>query len=188
MLIVFRADRALVASGPLMALTLHRVFRAMHPDVSQSIDIGQHYALVGLCLGALIPLMPEEWLDSVRKAHTWRRSAGAILWVLVAFTTPALLALFLSPKGLLGFVTGLGLSGFFGALKSTTKPVVLALAGGLGTLSVAEYGWLEDVNNLPREDKIHWFLVSAVVLAMIAALFLLLSREIGKSKPVRVSA
>jgi len=176
-LILLSSDKALVSAGPILALALHRVFREVHPDVAEAIDVGQHYALIGLALGALVPLLPEEWLERVRSAAVWRAALGSGLWTALGLTAPVLLALFLAPKGLLGFVTGLGFSGFFGAMRAQTKPVVLAFATGIGTLAVVEYGWIENLDAFTRDQKIHWFIWCAVGLLVFSGLIGLLGRQ-----------
>ncbi|HWD40358.1 MAG TPA: hypothetical protein VG944_16030 [Fimbriimonas sp.] len=185
LLVALKSDRALITAGPLLALALHRVFREMHPEVARSLDIGQHYTLIGLAIGALIPLLPEEWLERLKGVGDVRAAASSALWVLIALATPALIGLFLAPKGLLGFVTGLAFSGFFGAMRLNTKPLVLGFSCGIGTLAILEYRWLGDVTSMTRDDKIHWFLYSAIGLCVIAAVLGLLGRS---SRPAALAS
>ena len=190
-LIAWSSDKALLSAGPLMALALHRVFRELHPGIASSIDIGEHYALVGFCVGLLIPLLPGEWLDRIRRdlgeaskkitdlKLLLRISSGVLLWQILLVAGPALLALFLAPKGLLGFVTGLGFCGLISLFNAKSSVISLVAAAALGAASVLEYGWVEDLDDLTRSDKIHWLEYGATGLAVVGLLLYFLGR-IGK--------
>lgn len=180
-LISLNADRALVSVGPLLAVVLTQTFKAIHPDAARSVDVGQHYVLIGLVLGALLPLIPEEWLERVKPPGEWRRTAAVALWVAILCASPLLIGIYLAPRGLMGFVAGLGFSGFFGSLRSPVALTVPALSAGLGCLTIKTYGWMGDLANLPRNDKIHWIEVGAFCLIVAAAVFTALG--MGQRRP-----
>gem|GEM_PF-6121467 len=190
-LIVWGSDKALLSAGPLMALALHRVFRELHPGIADAIDIGEHYALVGFCVGALLPLLPQEWIARARPepekpagtAVEARVSAGALVWQLLLLGAPALLALFLAPKGLLGFVTGLGFCGLISLFKGRGRIEGLAVAAGIGAVAVVEYGWVQNLDELTRTDKIHWFEYCAAGLAAVALILYFLGRTGTSAAP-----
>jgi hypothetical protein len=107
--------------GPLFGLVLFRVLREAHPDVSRALDIGQHYTMLGVVLGAVLPLMPSDWL----KREAWRGALGAFLWGVLLFALPVILVL--------GWPTG---------IPDLTRDDKLKLFVGIGAALVVVAGLL----------------------------------------------
>lgn len=187
LLILWNSDKPILSAGPLLALALHRVFRELHPGISAAIDIDEHYALIGFSVGVLIPLLPGEWLERAKGVAASRTASGLLLWEILGLATPALLALFLAPKGLLGFVTGLGFCGLLALFKGRGSLTALIVAAGLGAVSVIEYGWVEGLSQMTRSDKIHWFEYCSAGLALAAVLLYFLGRGTLLARKVQVS-
>ncbi|AIE84483.1 hypothetical protein [Fimbriimonas ginsengisoli] len=164
--------RAFLTVGPLVGLVLYRLLREQHPDLSRALDIGQHYAMLGVALGAVVPLLPSDWLSR----RGWRGAAGAFLWSVLALGFPALVVVMLGGKGAVGFVAGLGLSGLCQALRRERSLMPLAVAAGLSATTVALLGWLRDSADLSRDEKVHLFAYTGGGLVVIAALLALVSR------------
>jgi hypothetical protein len=183
-LVALDTDRAIASSGPLLAIVLTQAFRAIHPDAARSIEVGQHYVLIGLVLGALVPLLPEQWLDRVKPPEGWRRSLAVAVWITTLAAVPLLVGIYLAPKGLLGFVAGLGLSGFFGGLRSPVTLTVPALSAGLCCLTFQTYSWMGDLTDLPRDDKVHW--IEYGTIGLLVATVALIALGAGKKESVKM--
>jgi hypothetical protein len=169
LLIALRRDRPILSATLLLGLSLNRALRFEHSTIGESLDLGQFYVLIAFLMGVFLPLLPGEWIKTNRLVKAWAASGSTAIWGVICLSAPALLALFLAPKGLLGFVSGLGLSGMVGALDSEPDLSALALAGATGGIAILGYGAVEKLGDLTRDEKIHWFLISAVALFATAA-------------------
>ena len=175
-LAVLEADRAIVTVGPMIAVVLTQLFRQIHPNAVRSVDVGQHYILIGLAIGALLPLLPYEWLFERAELKAAKKAAGNLIWAALLCAAPLLIGIYLAPKGLVGFVAGLGLAGLFaGARKSPILVTTLSL--GVACLSILEYSWMSDLTGLERPEKIRLFLYAGFALACIAAVLAALSMQ-----------
>lgn len=153
MMLLIGNRRALMTMGPVLALVMFRVFRELHPEAYHAVDIGQHYAIIGLLLGATLPLLPIEWSRLLRPGSGG--SAGAaFLWVVLLLGILPAAAVLLGPKGLLGFVAGLGIGSVIEGLKGTNSLHVLSLSAGLAGAGALIYGWLGDYLEKTREAKL----------------------------------
>jgi hypothetical protein len=164
--------RAVLTLGPLLTLVLYRLLREEHPDLSRALDIGQHYAMLGIVLGAVLPLLPSDWL----RRGGLKAALGAFLWGLLALGIPALLTVMLGSKGAVGFVVGLGLSGLCQVLRGDRSLQPLAIAAGFSTITILLMGWLRDAIELSRDEKVRIFAYAGGGLLLMAALLALLSR------------
>ena len=114
---VLGEKRGLITCGPLFGLVLYRLFREAHVDASRALDLGQHYALMGFAIGAVLPALPERWW-ATKPSNAILQGVGGLLWTAVWAGAPFLAALLLGPKGVVGFVAGVG----FCTLFSVTGP------------------------------------------------------------------
>jgi hypothetical protein len=176
--LVLGEKRALTSTGPLVGLVLYRVFREAHVEASRALDLGQHYALIGLLLGALLPLLPERWW-ATKPSQPSLQSLGGFLWTLVWMAFPPVVAILLGAKGVVGFVAGLGMCAVFSGTLAESTQLPLAVAAGAGGLAILTYGWLDTLSSLSRDDKVQWVLKGAVPLAVAVSLIAL----IGYRKP-----
>lgn len=145
--------RALLTIGPLAGLVMYRVFREVHVDATRALDIGQHYALIGLTLGALAPLMPVEWLRSRGELTGLRIPSSSVLWVLLLGLIPVAVAMVLGPKGVVGFVAGLGFASLLEAVRLGPSLQSLSLGLGLSAATTFAFQFLGDNTTLTREEK-----------------------------------
>jgi hypothetical protein len=173
-LLLMRNPRALLSLGPLVALVFYRLFREAHTDASRALDIGQHYALLGIALGLVLPLLPTEW------ARERVSAAGTALWTLLLVALPVSAAIVLGPKGLVGLLAGLGFASVFEGLKGTHSLAPLALAGGLASLTTLTYGWMSGLLDLTRNEKMAAFYWMGPGIALAALLIAWLSRDAGE--------
>jgi len=167
-------SRALLVLGPLLGLVLYRVLREAHPDVSRALDIGQHYALIGISLGVVVPIAMADWLR--RANHPWKGSAGTFLLALLGIGIPGILILILGDKGIVGFVVGLGLTGMMQALRGESRALTLSLAGGLAGITILVSEWATGLDELERAGKVRVFEEAFVALVLIVALVAWLGR------------
>lgn len=169
--------KGLLTLGALSGLVMYRLLREAHPDASRALDIGQHYALIGLALGFLLPLLPTDWLGTGRKSD----AAGAFLWGLLALGVPVLVLLVFGGVGAVGFIAGLGLSGLVQALRGRAEILPLPLGMGMAGITLQLSGWIETVTGLTRDEKLRTLGIAAVGIVVIAGLLMAVS---GKQKEV----
>ena len=176
--LVLGERRALASCGPLLGLVIYRVFREAHLDAWKALDLGQHYALIGLAIGAALPLLPERWW-ATKPANPWLQSAGGVLWTVLWVGAPFLAALLLGPKGVVGFVVGVGFSSLFSATGAAPTLLPLAAAAAAGGVATLTYGWLQALTDLTRDEKLHWVLIAVIPLVLVGLILTL----IGFKKP-----
>jgi hypothetical protein len=163
--------RALLCLGPLASIVLLHLFTALHPDLSRSFDIGQNYALMGVLLGALTPILAGEWLrsEAVSGKRAW---VAAVLWILLLAAAPLPVSIAFSEKGILGYLVGLGLAPVLEAARKRSLDT-LYISIGLGASMVLLYNWVHPYADLGRDAKIHALIwvVSAMAVAIAGVLF-----------------
>ena len=71
----------ILALGPLAGLVQFRLLSQMQPSSSHALDLGQHYALLCFTMGAVLPLIPLDWLNR----QGVRAAAGSVLWAVLLF-------------------------------------------------------------------------------------------------------
>ena len=172
--------RALLSLGPLAGLVMYRVFREVHVDATRALDIGQHYALIGLTLGAIMPLMPVEWLRSRAELHGIRVPTSSVLWLMMLAAAPVGTALVLGPKGVVGFVAGLGFASLLEAVRGSKvlgEGTLHSLSLGLGLSATTTFAFrfLGDNATLSRDEKVAILLPLAIIVALIAAVLVVVS-------------
>ena len=173
-------SRAMLTLGPLVALVVYRVFRELHTDASRALDIGQHYALVGLAIGLALPLLALEWQRS--RPRTLPTAIASALWISIYKMTIYASAVVLAAKGYVGVLAGLGYAPMAEGLRASKDVAALSLSTGLGVAMVVGYGWLTDKVDLARDEKVRAMVWVAVGIAVAMALITWLSR--GKAEAV----
>lgn len=178
--------RAALALGPFVGLVLYRVLREAGTGATRALDIAQHYTLLALTLGLILPLMPLDWLRG-REGRT-AGAAGALLWGVAALAVAPLVVASLGMRGGIGFVVGLVASGLVQALRggerredvvSPSSLGALAVGAGLAGATILSLAWLGDEATLSRDQKIRLFAYAGAGIAVIAAILAML----GRTKP-----
>lgn len=159
---------ALPTLAPLAALVIYRLFRESHPAQTLSFDINQHYAMLGVLAGALLPLLAQEWLDGTGVAPNARRWIAGCLWILSIGFIPPVAAVLLGGKGLIGLMVGLGIGPVAAALGKGRSLVTMSVAIGLASVIVAAYPWLEPLLDLTRQEKLSVLAVLGGALTVLA--------------------
>lgn len=171
-LLMLGNTRALLSTGPLIGLTFYRVLRESHPDAVRALDIGQHYAVIGVAFGAATALLPAEWMTR-RSSDSMTSVAGRLLWCFVLGLIPVAMAVVLGAKGMVGFVAGLGFAALIEGLRGGLNLMPILFAGALSAIVAVSYGWLTNLLDLTRESKqtaFYWMAGVALVVGVLIAL------------------
>ncbi len=176
-----RNGRALLSMGPLLGLVLYRIFRELFADTGRALDIGQHYGLIGLLVGAAMPILAWEWWQASKDQENAKRSICYGLWAVLLVGFPVLITMMLSSKGYVGWIAGLGLSGVILGLKGERSSTPLAFSLGVASLSAVCYKPLQDYINLTREQKVVTLGWSFGIFIVLAALIWFLSMRNSES-------
>jgi hypothetical protein len=174
--------RALLTLGPLAALTFFRVFRETHTEAPRALDLAQHYAMIGLVLGATLPVMAQEWLRAVSKRGGFLTLVAGGLWIAVLIVGPVAAAVLLGAKGAVGYVFGLGIAALIEAVRGERSAHAYTLGMGLSAAMTATFGVLLPHLDLARDEKLvrlAWLGGGVLVLALAIAV---LSGEFKRSK------
>lgn len=161
-----------LAIGPLFGLVLYRFLKQVDFDSTKALDIGQHYALLGVILGAAIPLLPANWNYN----SSLKNGLGAFLWAILVLSSPIFIAVMLGEKGSVGFVGGLGLAGLCQALRGERSLLPLSIAPGLASVTILCLNWFNDWADLARDEKVKIFTIGGVALVVIAIALGLIAR------------
>ncbi len=174
--------RSLLTMAPLAMLVVYRLFRELHTDASRALDIGQHYALIGIVLGVALLVLAAEWRAS-RSAGSTSTVWASLLWLPMFLAVPFVSAVVLAAKGFIGVLAGLGFGPFIQALKGAARLDGFSLQLGVGAAMAGGYGWLSDKTDLAREEKIKSMLWVAALLVALAIAVALLSKERAEESP-----
>lgn len=174
-LMIMGNPRALLSTGPLLGLVFYRVLREAHPEATRALDIGQHYAVIGIAVGMVFALLPTEWLAK-RSESAMRFGIGRVLWALTVGLIPVAMAVVLGAKGMVGFVAGLGFAALVEGLRNGTNLLPLLMTSGIAALVATSYGWLANLLDMTRETKQTAFYWMAGVGAILAILIAMVSK------------
>lgn len=173
------SQRAMLAAAPLVALALFRVFRQLHPETIRALDLGQHYAIIGIVAGLLLVLGPIEWVRS-REAERGVRTglAAALLGagVMIALAGGVVL---LGAKGAGGLIVGFGIAALVARLQGGKGLAAAAWGVSLALLVTLSYAPLQAVIDLTRDEKLGW-LTGVGIVAVIPIVVALVTG--GRSK------
>jgi hypothetical protein len=141
----------LLTLGPLVGLVLYRVLREEGTGATRALDIGQHYTLLALGLGAIVPLMLVDWPG---KSGGYAKSAGYALWALIGISVPPAVITMFGVRGAVGFIVGLGFAATIDALRRAESFAVYAVAAIMAPVTLVSLHWAKDVDALSRDEKI----------------------------------
>lgn len=154
----------LIASLPAIGLLIFRLFRAIYPDVSVAIDLGQHYAIVGFVVGATLVLALTTWFDIRR---TPLSEALFVAGMALSLLTATIL---LGAKGAVGMLLGIFTSATFAMLELASA--VTIVTGLVATLAIA-YPLLSVTFTAPKEErqsKVIQFALAAIIVTGLSLL------------------
>lgn len=174
--------RALQTLGPLGALVMYRVFRETHFDATQAFDIGQHYAMIGLVIGVLLPTMAQEWIRMVAKRGGFLSLIAGALWIVVLLVAPIGAAVVLGAKGVVGYLFGLGLASLVDVVKGERSAHSTSLGIAMGGAITLMYDALAPHLDLERAEKLSRLAYLGGAVVILGVLIAVLSGELGRSK------
>ncbi len=174
--------RALLTMAPLGALVMYRVFRETHTDATKAFDIGQHYAMIGLIVGALLPVMAQEWLRTVSKRGGFLTLIAGALWIVVLLIAPITTAVVLGAKGVIGYLFGLGLAGVIEAVRGERSAHSMSLGLGMAGVMALIYDALLPHLDLDRDQKLVKMAYLGGGVLVLGIVIAVLSGEFTRSK------
>lgn len=174
--------RALLSMGPLGAIVFFRVFRETNLDATKALDIGQHYAMVGLVVGAVLPVLAQEWLTTVARRGGFLALIGGLAWVLVLLGLPIGAAVIFGAKGVVGYLFGLGLASLAEGIKGERSAHALSLGLGLSGVMTLVYEGLQPHLDLTRDEKVNALMYIGAAVVVAGLLIAVLSGEMVRPK------
>jgi hypothetical protein len=165
-LVFLDAPRAVLAAMPLLALAMFRVFRQANPELVRALDIGQHYALIGILAGALLVLAPLEWARAREAAPGVRSGLAAAAMALGLLMALVAAIVLLGAKGAAGLLVGFGMAGLIASLQGVRGLATAAAGLGLALATLLAFQPLAAAIDLARDERLIW-LVRAGLLAAI---------------------
>ncbi|MFQ3587590.1 MAG: hypothetical protein SNJ74_11355 [Fimbriimonadaceae bacterium] len=175
--------RPIATLGPLAAIVAFRVYRELQPEAARAFDIGQHYTMLGLLLGALGLAMMVEW----RRTHAVagpRGGLAAAAWGYLAMLTPFAAAMLIAAKGYVGVLMGLGLAPIVLASAKDGTGDAVPLVSSLTLAMAVAYGAFGPVLELTRAEKVDVVAYVAIGLIVLAGLVALGSKREGAAAEV----
>lgn len=163
---------AILASSMVLGLVMMRLLQKADPGYTQSLDIGQHFILLGLFLGATVPILPLL----VTPPKDIKASVVSLLWVLTLTLICVFILVMLGHRGVNGFVAGLGLAGVVVALKQEQNLMPMAVGPGMVGILVFLLDKFDAWTDFNRDEKVKFFLIGGATLAVFAVGISLLSR------------
>ncbi|HWA84300.1 MAG TPA: hypothetical protein VG820_12730 [Fimbriimonadaceae bacterium] len=175
-LLLFGNMRGLMAIAVAAAILIYRLFRELFPDEAKALDIGQHYTMVGIAIGALLPLLPIEWARGLKLSRE-RTTIATVVWLLILLGLPIAAAVLLGSKGAIGMVVGLSFAAIVEGLRGTVSLAPAGIAVGLGSFTVLSFDWLGDWTDLERVVKLRAVMIVTVVALVLGSALFGLSRQ-----------
>ncbi len=175
--------KRLASLGPLGGLVVYRFFREHFTEASRSLDIGQHYAIVGLVAAMLIPLAVAQW-RAMSKGHETPKTflgEGALLGLSLASLVTGIVLL--AAKGAVGMLVGFGIAPVAAMLSDHEPEECHVSALGWGLLAVPTFAALDAMLDLTRDDKVQFLMKASVALIVLAIALTLLSPKKTQETP-----
>ncbi len=174
--------RALLTLGPLGAIVFYRLFRLEHVDATRALDIGQHYAMIGMVIGAVLPVMAQEWLRTVSKRGGFLSLVAGMAWIITLFGVPICAAIMFGSKGVVGYLFGLGLASVIEGIRGERSAHALSLGLGLSGVMTLVFEALQPHLEMTRDEKSKALLWIGGGIAVAVILIAVLSGELIRSK------
>jgi hypothetical protein len=175
MLVALQNSKVILSMGPVIGLVFYRLFREAYPEASRGLDLGQHYAMIGLISGLLLTLIAVEWLQLSHERMWGKGLFAAGIWIILLIAIPIVGTLLLGPKGVTGYIVGLGMAALIEGFKDAPNITVASIGIGLASLMAALYRWVLEFHSMTRTEKIAIVGRYALDIIALAVLLMVLS-------------
>ncbi len=175
-LILLGNGRAIYTLGPALGFVIYRVLRDASPDTSKALDLGQHYGVTGIVVGAVIPVLYADWFERHRPTRAAFDAISSLLWAFILVCLPVLSIVVLGAKGASGVVVGLGFSGLWLAYRKFSGAPAIAVVIAAGAANAVAVDWIGETMNITRQEKLHAFGWWVVAMAISAVVILAVSK------------
>ncbi len=163
-----------------ICLLVYRVFMEEFAGFSRTLEVSQHYSVIGALFGALLPIALTEY---GRKLQSDSKNASLFGVGVIGVTGLALItSLFLvGIHGIVGLLIGLTLAPAIACLTGTSNLAIGAICSGLASSIVLIVGFVESRLGIERDVKIRLVIYSAIaILLMLSATQYFLKTDMKK--------
>lgn len=166
------SHRGLLSLGVPVALLYYRVLLEMFPTEVRQVEMGQHYAVMGILAGAAIPIALSSWIAQAgaRLTAVGRPVLAVVVGAIVVGVVVAA-DFVLGAKGTVGMLVGLAVTPFVAGLVPGERLGILAVSASLSALVVASFRFVSQHLLMDRDSKaqlIGWGIAIALALAVTA--------------------
>lgn len=171
------ARRAIVMLGVPLGLLVYRIFMEQHAGATRTMEVSQHYAVIGAIFGAMLPIALAEFGGKIREKNMGIQAPIVGLLAIGVTTLGLVSSLFLvDVHGGVGLLIGLTLSPIIMALKYDSSETLLGICAALGAGMTLLFGFVESKLGIERDVKVKLVIYLAVgVLVLVIASHMLLS-------------
>ena len=175
-LFLLGSQKGLVSLGIVVAIAFYRVFLEQYPTEARAIDIGQHYSVIGLVVGAALPIAVGSWGSRIRQKYAGTQSfLFSLLAGIIALSIVLGLNFVIGSRGAVGFLLGLGFASFALGLGGVYRMSITGLSSAFAAAMIAGFGYIAPHIGIERETKIRvigWALaIPNIVLILAEILF-----------------
>ncbi|MBS1721781.1 MAG: hypothetical protein JSS66_02110 [Armatimonadetes bacterium] len=175
--------RVLAYASPLLALSLYRFARTQYSDLTSSLDLGQHYALVGFLCGLLFVPLVLDAFGLVEKGSRSKAWAGAAVLAAMLACSVAGVVMFLGVKGMSGLLVGFGFSPLVSVLLPNSRQNAPAYAIGLGGFTLALLPLALTTEGMDRALRQQVLIGVGIVVLLGSVVVALLARQKQSEQP-----
>jgi hypothetical protein len=172
-LVCVGSSRGLAAATVLVALLFYRIFLEAFPTDSRAIEVSQHYAVMGIVAGCLLPTLMATWKGRIcQRFDSGMRMVAAVITGLILVALIVAADFILGSRGTVGMLIGLCVAPVVSAMGGSQKIGATAAIGSLGATIVLLFGFVAPNLLIERELKIQilgWTIAAAILLIAIAA-------------------
>ncbi len=171
--------------APLFGLTGFRLARNIYPESTRALDLGQHYAVVGVFLAACAVMILVGAASKAQREESPRVTVSTVVGWTLAVLAILFSVMFLGAKGTTGLIVGIGLAPLLVQLGKADGAAGASLGVGLvGILGMA-YPRLAELFETSRAEKQSAFVVAAAVGLALALFLVWLNRSpLNSEKPL----
>jgi len=138
--------------------------------------------MIVLVVGALLPVMAQEWLRTVSRSGGFLTLIAGALWIVVLLIAPIATAVVLGAKGVIGYLFGLGLGGVIEAVRGERSAHSMSLGIAMAGVMSLIYDALLPHLDLDRDEKLVKMAYLGGGVLVLGLVIAVLSGEFTRSK------